>query len=183
MKACFISGMLLLTASSYAYNCCDSEPCCEETSCPESYFYVGGDYLYLKAFQEGMDRAGMGPEFIGEIRGIDFKWTNGFRAAAGAEFCSDWGVEGTYTYLRPHGKKTTQGERIYPTTLPGFVAGGSNFSTSMRLQFFFDTGEAQYTSIMSTIKVNYDVYDIDLKKLFYCNSCFDGYVSAGVELA
>lgn len=165
--------------------CQEQESCCTETCCPiidcccENHYYIGGEYLYWRAWQGGLDRAGLGPEFPGTIKSISFDWEHGFRVTAGAEFCCDWGLSATYTYLRPSGKKTLQGDVIFPTTLPQFVAGGTNFGG---VEVAFDTGELNLTRLRSSIKLNYNLVDIELAKFFNCTSCFDFQVSTGVQI-
>lgn len=166
-------------------DCVEQETCVPECSslscCCKNYYYIGADYLYMRAWQGGTDRAGVGPLFTGEIKSIDFDWDHGFRVYAGADFCCDWGISGTYTYLRPSGKKTIEAETIFPTTLPQFVVGGVNFTGELNV--FFETGEANFSKIRSSIDLNYNLIDIELAKFFRCTPCFDFYVSTGVQIA
>jgi len=165
-----------------AYDCCCQERCIDR-SCMNGFF-LSGEYLYWQVCQDGLDIAGSGSSYPGNIKHVDFNWTSGFRAGLGGQWCDDWAFEAAYTYMRPKGSVTVSDDQVHPIWIPEFSA--ESFCTRITDEM----GErrrsvavtiAEFTKAKSKVKFDYNLIDVELRRNIACSPCFHFEAIGGLQ--
>lgn len=168
---------------------CSLQNNCTFQECCDSFFvwedgpdgpFIKGEYLFWKVWQDGLDIAGKGELFPGNVKHFRYQWENGFRVGAGWYFCEDWTIEADYTWLRPRHHTTVKHNEIFPTSLPQFVSGG--FKIDLHSDVFNTaTAESKFNFVRSHIRFDYNVLDLEVRRNISYGACFDFDVIAGLQ--
>lgn len=148
---------------------------------PPLRFYLGTQYLYWKATQEGISFALTGcrnapfttVNETGTDYAPDFSWNSGFKVSGTVVWNHDWDATARYTWYRSQNNRATC-ESKEGNIQEGFILGTLIASTNF---------QRYATSASSDWDLDFNVLDLEIGRLFCVSPYFDIRALAGLKFA
>lgn len=168
----YVLGLCLLgTKMPLSANCCGCNG-----------FIAGGDWLYWKVKEENLRAGSFVNDFpnptlkkaTGEVIEPSSRFNNGFRVFAGYEYCKQWDLKASYSYI-PLNTNSVFREVIPPDQQPPehqqFIVPNTTSFPSFGA-FSNNMGLIAFNSMLTKLSGDFNDVSVNIGYRFSCNNCF-----------